>query len=257
VSSKFSASGGHASGTAPLTQAREELAPTGVLRAGINMGNFLLVTGRDNAGNPKGVAPSVAGEAARRLGVPLQLVPYPSPGALADAAGTEAWDIGLIGADPLRAEKISFTAPYCEIEATYMVPSGSPINNVGELDRPGMRIAVSARSAYELWLRRNIHHATLVHADGPEAALQLYFTEKLDALAALRPGLLIEQIRAPGHRVLDGRFMSVQQAIGLGKGKPSAEAFLHDLVEDAKSSGLIALFIAEHGVKGLSVAPPA
>ncbi len=143
-----------------------ELAPHGVLRAGINMSNFLLVTGRTPSGDPDGVSPDMARAIADRLGVPVKYVPFPKPGELADAVGSDAWDIGLIGAEPARAEKIAFTAAYVEIEATYLVPAGSPLKTIADVDNPGVRIAVSARSAYDLWLERNIKHATLVRSDG-------------------------------------------------------------------------------------------
>src|SRR5947208_5618425 len=116
-----------------------ELAPTGVLRAAINMGNFLLVTGRTPSGDPEGVAPDMARELASRLGVPVKYVPYARPGELADAAGSGVWDIGLIGAEPQRAEKIAFTPAYVEIEATYLVPAGSPVSSIAEVDRAGIR----------------------------------------------------------------------------------------------------------------------
>src|SRR6201998_1179555 len=132
-----------------------ELAPTGVLRAAINMGNFLLVTGRTPSGDPEGVAPDMARELASGRGVPVSYVPYARPGELADAAGTGIWDIGLIGAEPQRAEKIAFTPAYVEIEATYLVPAGSPLRAIAEVDRAGVRIAVTARSAYDLWLENN------------------------------------------------------------------------------------------------------
>jgi polar amino acid transport system substrate-binding protein len=103
---------------------KAELAPTGVLRAGINMSNFLLVTGKSAAGDPDGVSPDMAREIANRLGVPVKYVPFKSPGELADAAGKGVWDVGLIGAEPQRAEQIAFTAAYCEIEATYLVQAG-------------------------------------------------------------------------------------------------------------------------------------
>src|SRR5271168_2539679 len=142
-----------------------ELAPHGVLRAGINMSNFLLVTGRSESGDPEGVSPSMARAIADRLGVPVQYVPFRKPGELADQAGQYVWDIGLIGAEPARAEKIAFTAAYAEIQATYMVPPGSPLKTIADVDKPGVRIAVTARSAYDLWLDRNIKHATLVRTD--------------------------------------------------------------------------------------------
>src|SRR5262244_1698259 len=124
-----------------------ELAPTGVLRAAINMGNALLVTGRTRSGDPEGVAPDMAREIASRLGVPVVYVPYARPGELADAAGSGVWDIGLIGAEPQRAEKITFTPAYVEIEATYLVPAGSPLRTLADVDKPGVRISVTGRSA--------------------------------------------------------------------------------------------------------------
>src|ERR1700733_2157643 len=117
-----------------------ELAPTGVLRAGINLSNFLLVTGKSPAGDPEGVSPDMAREVARRLGVPVKYVPFKTPGELADAAGSGVWDIGLIGAEPQRAETIAFTAAYAEIEATYLVPSGSGLKTIPDIDSAGVRI---------------------------------------------------------------------------------------------------------------------
>ena len=139
-----------------------ELAPTGVLRAGINLSNFLLVTGKSEAGDPVGVAPDVAGEIAKRLGVPVKYVTFKSPGELADAADASAWDIGLIGAEPQRAEKIAFSPAYVEIEATYLVPAGSPLKSIADVDKAGVRIAVTGRATYGLWLDRNIKNAELV-----------------------------------------------------------------------------------------------
>jgi len=234
-----------------------QLAPTGVLRAGINMGNFLLVTGRSPSGDPEGVSPSMARAIADRLGVPVRYVPYARPGELADAAGTGAWDIGLIGAEPQRAEKIAFTAAYCEIEATYLVPAGSPIASIAEVDRAGVRISVTARSAYDLWLERNIRHATLVRSDSLDGALRRFVEEGLEVLAGLRPRLLTDAEALPGSRILEGKFTAVQQAIGTGRGNEAGAAFLRDFVEEAKASGLVATFIERHKVRGLSVAPAA
>ena len=234
-----------------------QLAPTGVLRAGINMSNFLLVTGRSPSGEPEGVSPDMAGAIAERLGVPVRYVPYPRPGELADAAGTGAWDIGLIGAEPQRAEKIAFTAAYAEIEATYLVPPGSAITRIEEVDRPGVRIAVAARAAYDLWLERNIRHATLLRAESLDGSFALFAEQKLEALAGLRPKLLSDAERMHGSRMLGGKFMAVQQAIGTARGNDAAAAFLRGFVEEAKASGLVARLIAHHRVRGLSVAPAA
>jgi len=234
------------------------LAPTGVLRAGINLSNFLLVSSRADNGDPVGVAPDMARAVADRIGVRLQYVPYPKPSDLADAAGADAWDIGLIGAEPARAEVIDFTPAYCEIQSTYLVPAGSPLHAIADVDRPGIRIAVAARTAYGLWLDRNIQHAELVHADGLDASFDLFVRDKLDALAGLRPKLLGEADRVPGARILDGQFAAVQQAIGVPRGRdPAAAAFLRTFVADAIASGLVARLIDQHGVHGLSVAPGA
>jgi polar amino acid transport system substrate-binding protein len=235
----------------------KQLAPTGTLRAGINLGNFLLVTGKSPSGDPEGVAPDMARAIAERLGVKLELVPFKTPGELADAAGSDFWDIGLIGAEPARAERIAFSAAYVEIEATYLVPAGSALRTIAEVDRPGIRIAVSARSAYDLWLVRNIRQAQLVHADGIDAAFNLFVNDKLEALASLRPRLLTDVVKLPGARILDGQFTAVQQAVGTARTNVAAAAFLRGFVEEAKASGFVASLIARHHVAGLSVAPAA
>lgn len=235
------------------------LAPTGVLRAGVNLSNFLLVTGRSADGDPQGVSPDMAAAIAERLGVPVQYLPYATPGEVTDAAADEAWDIALIGAEPARAQKIAFTAAYAEIECTYLVPAGSPLRSVDEVDRPGIRIAVSARSAYDLWLDRNIKHAELVRAAGLDASFELFVEKRLDVLAGLRPRLLTEVEKLPGARVLDGKFSAVQQAVGTPRSRgEAAAAFLAQFVEEAKASGFVAGLIERYGVSGrLSVAPPA
>ena len=238
-----------------MRQAISELAGTGVLRAGINMGNPLLVTGTSASGDPEGVAPDVAAEIARRLDVPVAYVKFDRPAKLADAAGTGVWDIGLIGAEPARAEKIAFTPAYCEIEATYLVPAGSPFQNVADVDREGSRIAVRAGSAYDLWLTRNIKHATLVRSDSADGPLRQFVAEGLEALAALRPQLLSDAGSLGDARILPGNFTSVQQAIGTDKRNEGGAAFLRDFVAEAKRSGLVARLIEKHRVVGLSVAP--
>ena len=241
----------------PSPEVVAQLAPTGVLRAGINMNNILLVSGRSPDGGPEGVSPGMARAVAERLGVPVRHVPYPRPGELADAVDADAWDIGLIGAEPQRAERIAFTAAYAEIEATYLVRAGSPITAMEEVDRPGVRIAVAARGAYDLWLERNIRAATLLRAESLEAALRRFTEEGLEVLAGLRPRLLTDAETLPGSRLLPGAFMTVQQAIGVARGKAAAAAFLRDFVEEAKASGLVASLIERHQVRGLSVAPAA
>ena len=227
-----------------------ELAPTGVLRAGINMSNFLLVTGRTEDGSPDGVSPDMARAIAQRIGVPLSLVPFRTPGEVADAADGDVWDIALIGAEPQRAERIAFTDAYVEIEATYLVPAGSPIRSVEDVDRPGNRIAVAARSAYDLWLERNIGQAELVRTQGLDGSFEMFVERGLEALAGLRPRLVEDLGKLPGSRILDGRFTAVQQAIGVHRSRPEAAGFLAGFVEEAKASGLVESLIRRHGVTG-------
>ncbi|MEM7340130.1 MAG: transporter substrate-binding domain-containing protein [Actinomycetota bacterium] len=241
----------------PSPDAVRALAPTGRLRAAINLANFLLVTGRSEDGDPEGVSPDMAGALADQLGVDLELLRYKTPGAIADDGGSDAWDIGNIGAEPKRAEQIAFTAAYCEIEATYLVPAGSDITSIDQVDQPGRRIASPNRAAYDLWLERNLQHAERVPSEGLGGALDLFLDEGLDALAGLRPGLLKDIERVPGGRILEGRFTAVQQAMGTPRSRDNAGfEYLTRFVEAAKASGLVASLIDKHGVNGLSVAPP-
>jgi polar amino acid transport system substrate-binding protein len=237
--------------------AKAELAPGGVLRAGLTLSNFLLVSGRTEAGEPTGVAPDMAAEIARRLGAAVQCVSYKTPGELADAAETGAWDIGLIGAEPQRAEKIAFSPAYVEIEATYLVPPGSPIQSIADVDKAGVRIAVTGRSAYGLWLDRHIENATLVKTGTLDSSFEQFVSDKLEVLAGLRPRLLSDVEKLPGARILEGRFTAVQQAIGTARKNAAGAAFLRDFVEEAKASGFVQSLIDKHKVRGLSVAPPA
>ena len=235
---------------------RSELAPTGKLRVGLNMSNFLLTATDAATGKPKGLAADMGMELGRRLGVPVELVPFPNPGAVADAAKTGVWDVGFIGAEPQRANEIDFTAAYVEIEATYLVPPGSPIKAIADVDRPGTRIAISDRSAYDLYLSRHLKHAELIRARGDDV-FKRFLSDKLDAMAGLRPGLVKIQDKLPGSRILDGKFTAVQQAAGAPKGRPAGSKYLREFIEDAKASGLVAKLIEKNNVHGLTVAAKA
>ncbi len=235
---------------------RSELAPTGKLRVGLNMSNFLLTATDAATGKPKGIAADLGQEFGRRLGVAVELVPFPSPGALADAAKTGVWDIGFLGAEPQRANEIDFTAAYVEIEATYLLPPGSPIKAIADVDRQGVRIAISGKSAYDLYLTRHLKHAELVRERGEEV-FRRFVADKLEAMAGLRPGLVKNQQNLPGSHILEGNFTAVQQAAGAPKGRPAGAKLLREFIEDAKASGLVAKLIEKHGVRGLTVAAKA
>jgi polar amino acid transport system substrate-binding protein len=239
-------------------EAISQLTQDGILRAAINLGNGLLVTGRSQNGDPEGVSPDMASAIAAALDARVVYIPYGSPGELADAASAGLWDIGLIAAEPSRAETIAFTAAYVEIEATYLVPAGSPIGSVEEVDKDGVRIAVSGRSAYDLYLTRSLRHAELSRAKGADATLELFTGGNFDALAGLRPGLTGLAEKLEGLRILDGYFTTVQQAIGTPIGNAAGAEFLAAFAEEAKASGMVKSLIDKHGVTGrLMVAPAA
>ncbi len=233
----------------------KELTPTGKLRVGVNLSNFLLVQ-RNADGTIRGIVPDLAEELAKRLGVTAELRKYEKVGEVADGAKKGEWDVAFIGAEPQRAAEIDFTAPYVQIEATYLVPAGSPIRSMGEVDRQGVRIAVADRSAYHLWLSRNIKHARLLTADGIEASYRLFVKDKLEVLSGLKPRLMEDAAKLPGAKILDGRFTAVQQAIGTPKGRPGGAAYLREFAESVKASGLVARLIERHGIRGLSAAAP-
>jgi polar amino acid transport system substrate-binding protein len=236
---------------------KSELAPSGKLRVGINHGNFLLVTPGSSAAEPRGVAPDLARELARRLGVPIEFSKFETAGALGDGVRTGAWDVAFLGAEPQRATEIAFTAAYLEIPATYLVPAGSPIRTIADVDREGVRIAVAEKSAYELWLSRNIKHAKLVLTKGIDASYDIFVKDKLEVLSGLRPRLISDVQKLPGSRILDGQFAAVQQAIGTPTARATGAAFLRTFVEDVKASGFVGEAISRNGSQGVSVAPPA
>lgn len=223
------------------------------LRIGINLGNALLA-GRDPAGGaPRGIAVDLAYELARHLGIDVELVTYDAAGRMADDAASGKWDAAFLAADPARAADISFTNPYLEIDATYLVAAASPFTSVTDVDRPGIRIAVSDKSAYDLALQRSISRAQLVRAPNVDASVDLFFAQHLDALAGLRPLLVDVSASRSGFRVLDGKFTSIRQAIGAARGVDVAP--LEAFVEHAKRAGLVAALIARHHVHGVTPAP--
>jgi len=241
--------------TAPAVLA--DLAPTGKIRAGINYGNFILATKDRATGESRGVAVDLVHELGRRLGVPVEIVAYDSVAVMGDAAPTGVWDIAFLGSDPQREALMSFTAAYLEIEATYLVPGTSKLRTAPDVDQDGVRVAAPARANYELFLSRNLKRARLVSAQGGDAAFDLLKTAQVDALAGLTQGLLGLAQKLPGSRLVEGRFMGVQQSIAVPKGHDAGLAYLRRLVEDAKASGLVARAIEKTGARGVSVAPPA
>ena len=234
--------------------AKFELAPGGVLKVGLNHSNFLLVTPGSTNIDPSGLAPDIARELGKRLGVNVLFSSYDTPAKLGDAVKSGSWDIAFLAADPSREDDIDFTAAYVEIEASYLVPPGSPITCISEADQEGMRISVANKSAYEMWLTRHIKHAQLVLAANADESFRKFIDEGMDALSGLKPRLMIDAAKLPGYKIIEGRFTAIQQAIGLPKGRTAGLAFVSDFIEDIKRSGLVARTIERNGIHGVTVA---
>ncbi len=239
--------------TSPATLA--ELAPTGTLRVGINYGNPVLVQRDAKTGELSGVAPALAREFARSLGLPIEIIAYDGAGKMADAVKAGAWDVAFLAVDPLRAADIRFTAPYVEIEGVYMVKGDSPIKSVEDVDKTGVRVAATAKSAYDLYLRRSLKQATLVHSEEYTGSVESLVTGKADVLAGVKQPILETATSLPGSRVLPGRFMAILQASGVPVGRDAAGRCLGEFIEKAKASGFVASELAKSDNANVSVAP--
>ena len=235
-----------------------DLAPSGKLRAAINLGNSVLAQKNAATGQPKGVTPDLAHELGRRLGVPVELVTFDAAGKVFDAAGTGAWDIAFVAIEPVRAAVIEFSAPYVIIEGTYMVPKDSPLKVIADVDRPGVRIAVGLKSAYDLYLTRTIKNATVVRAPagGGKAMIDMFVNDKLEVAAGVKQPLVAYAKDHPEVRVMDGHFMEIQQAMGTPKGRTAGADYLRAFVEEMKASGFVAEALKRSG-QSAAVAPPA
>jgi polar amino acid transport system substrate-binding protein len=237
---------------------RADLAPTGTLRAGINHGNPILAQRDPATGELRGIIVELSRELARRIGVPVQLVPYDAAGKMTDALKTGAWDIAFLAVDPTRAAEISFTAPYLEIEGTYLVPADSPIHTVADVDREGVRIAAGAKSAYDLFLSRSLTRAQIVRAPTALEAVDAFSRDKLEAVAGVRQALATSAAKIPGTRVLEDRFMVIAQAAGVPRGRDAGARYVREFIEDVKASGFVAKALNDSGVAdSATIAPPA
>jgi polar amino acid transport system substrate-binding protein len=234
-----------------------DLAPTGVLRAAINFGNPVLAQKDPSSGEPRGVSADLAQELARRLGVPLAFVTFDAAGKVFDALKAQRWDVAFLAIDPVRSAGIAFTAPYVVIEGTYMVRADSPLRMVDEVDRAGTRVAVGQGSAYDLYLTRALKSASLVRAASSPAAIDLFVDDHLDVAAGVKQPLVAYAAAHPGFRVMDGRFMVIEQAMGTPLGRDAGVAYLRGFVEEMKASGFVAKALAASGQHDATVAGPA
>jgi len=227
---------------APSPDALKEIAPTGKLRAAINFGNGVLAQKGPN-GEALGITPDLANALGKRLGLPVELVRFEAAGKVAEALASSTVDIGFIAIEPVRADKIEFSPPYLVIEGTYMVAKDSPLKDVDDVDKPGIKVAVGLNSAYDLYLTRTLKNATLVRAaiGGGGAGIDVFVEQKLDAAAGVRQPLEIYAKDHPEVRVMAGAFQEIRQAIGTPKGRGAAGvAYLKAFVEDVKANGFVA-----------------
>jgi polar amino acid transport system substrate-binding protein len=227
---------------------KRQLAPNGILRAGINLSNFLLVSGKGPDGTPTGVSPDIARRVANTLEIPLEFITFERPGKLADAVQRNVWDIGNIAFEVQRAQTIDFSDPYVLIEANFLVRENANFQNNSDIDRQGVSIGVSERSAYDLWLSNNFKSAKIVRAPSIQMSHDLFLANKVDVLAGLKPKLLEEVKNHEGIRLVKRPFTAVKQSIGLPKGKQDCVAFVNEVIRNCIREGWLADRLEKHGV---------
>jgi polar amino acid transport system substrate-binding protein len=231
----------------PEAEWARQLAPGGRVRVAINYGNPVLAQRDPATGEPRGVTAAIARELARRTGLEVAFAPFDAAGKVFAALAQGAWDVAFLAIDPNRAREIDFTSPYVLIEGSYMVPAESPLTAIDQVDRAGARIAVAAGSAYDLYLSRTVKQAALVREPTGEAAIERFLRERLDAVGGVKSPLQRYAEGRPGVRVLDGRFMVIEQAVGVPKGRGAARDYLNHLLDDLIASGFVAAALRESG----------
>src|SRR5262245_17950115 len=240
----------------PSPEAVAQLAPGGKLRAAINFGNPVLASKDPATGEARGVSVDLSRELAKRLGVPLEVVAFTAAGRVVEAAKNNAWDIGFVAIDPLRAVDMIQSPAYVVIEGSYLVPAESSIRTNAEVDREGIRIVVGKGSAYDLFLTREIKRAMLVRAPTSPDVVNMMMKENLEVSAGVKQQLEADAKRVPGVRMLPGRFMVINQAMAVPKGRDAGARYVRDFIEEMKATGFVAQALARHGVEGAAVAGP-
>ncbi len=239
---------------APGAALVRELAPTGTLRAAINYGNPVLAA-KDAQGQPSGVSVDLARELGRRLGVPVELVTFTAAGKVVEAVTAAQVDIAFVAIDPVRGAGMLQTPPYVIIEGAYLVKNASPIRRNEEVDRLGNRVVVATGSAYDLYLTRELKSAKLVRVGGSPLVTDALVVQGVEVAAGVKQQLQADAQRVPGVRLLDGRFMIIQQAMGLPKGRDNGARYVSAFVEEMKAGGFVAAALKRHGIEGALVAP--
>lgn len=235
----------------------QSFAPTGTLRVGINLGNPVLAGLDASTQKPKGVSIDIANEIGRRLGIPVELIPFQSAGSTVDAIKTGNIDLIFVAIDPVRGADISYTPPYIQIEGAYMVKADSKLKANEEVDRSGVEIVVGKGSAYDLFLTREIKNATLLRAASSQAVVDDFMVGKGNVAAGVKQQLESDAKRYNGLRMLPGRFMVINQATGIPKARPEFEkttVYLSGIITELKSTGFVADSMKRHGIQGARVA---
>ena len=237
----------------------KDLAPTGKLRAAINLGNSVLAQGTPQ--EPRGITVDLARELSKRLGVPLEMTTFDAAGKVFEALKGGNLDIMFLAIEPVRAAEIAFTAPYVIIEGNYMVPEASLLKTVADVDNANVRIAVAKGSAYDLFLTRTLKNAKLVRSGNGNEAMDMFVADKLEAAAGVKQPIVAYAKSHPGLRVIEQRFMAIEQAMGTPKarlqGREAAPRYLTAFVEEMKASGFVADALKRHNQPDAAVAPPA
>lgn len=244
--------------SAPMAPAAAvaDLAPTGKVRAVINFGNPVLANKDAATGHPKGVSVDLARELAKRLGVEAELVTVASAGESVEMLASGRVDVGFFAIDSARAATTAYTGPYVVIEGAYLVRKESPIRANDDVDRDGIRVAVGNRSAYDLFLARELKHAKLERAPTSPEVVDYFLAHRLDVAAGVKQQLEMDAKRLGNLRLLPGRFMVINQAMGMARGKDAGARYLTAFVEEMKASGFVAAALRRHDIEGASVAPP-
>ena len=227
----------------------KKIAPTGVLRVGVNMSNFLLVNSKDKLGVIDGVSPGIGKKLAKELNISFEIVQFENPGLLADAVDNNEWDIGNIASEKERGKTIDFSDPYVNIDANFLFREEDNFKNNNDIDQSGIQIAVFERSAYDLWLTENLKKAELIRVNSIEESHNLFKENKVNILAGLKPKLIDEMKKNNNYEMIQSPFTYIKQSIGIKKGNPEVLDFINKFISNKIKEGYIKSLLRQHNVQ--------
>ena len=227
----------------------KKIAPTGVLRVGVNMSNFLLVNSKDKLGVIDGVSPGIGKNLAKELNISFEIVQFANPGLLADAVDNNEWDIGNIASEKERGKTIDFSDPYVNIDANFLFREEDNFKNNNDIDQSGIKIAVFKRSAYDLWLTENLKKAELIRVNSIEESHNLFKENKVNILAGLKPKLIDEMKKNNNYEMIQSPFTYIKQSIGIKKGNPEVLDFINKFILNNIKEGYIKSLLQQHNVQ--------